>query len=152
MQRGNLIEQLKDQGTWRLFALGVLTLGIYYTHYLNRQTDRLRHYLRPDPVVSDAFLITMTALAWVSAGLTIAWLLDPSWFYKVTSHIAYSLFMLLVIIWGFRANQRLNWHYKLPPNSAYCFKGVWTVLFSPLYFNFKINQLNRMLAASSIPA
>lgn len=61
------------------------------------------------------------------------------------SNLADMICGISIIVWGFKARNRMNQILDSAENDSKWFHGLWTFLFSPLYFNFKINQLNEMV-------
>ena len=53
------------------------------------------------------------------------------------------------IFWGFAARGRMNRLLSAQPGENRWFHGLWTFLFSPLYFNYKVNALADEHPASS---
>ena len=59
-----------------------------------------------------------------------------------------------LIVWGFKARNRMNVILSNSKTDNEWFHGFWTFLFTPLYFNFKVNKLDKSrtsLGASFLP-
>ena len=54
--------------------------------------------------------------------------------------------IILELVWGFKARNALNFIYNFKKGSEPWFHGFWTFLFTQLYFNYKVNSLNERLA------
>ena len=46
------------------------------------------------------------------------------------------------IVWGFKARNRMNVILSSGKTDNEWFHGFWTLLFTPFYFNFKVNKLD----------
>jgi len=46
---------------------------------------------------------------------------------------------IMLLVWGFKARNRLNSIYEISTNDKEWFHGFWTFLFTPMYFNYKVN-------------
>ena len=51
------------------------------------------------------------------------------------------LWISLLMVWGFQARNRINVYFGLSHEDPRWFHGFWTLLFTPLYFNYKINTI-----------
>lgn len=141
------IGTFRQQGTWGLLGLAVITLGLYYGHYCLRQSKALNPYLSAESgkaLSSAAFrvliagyvsLIPLLILVCVplSAGIqTSVGVLSDVW----------TLFWLVMhSIWSLMFRSRLNTYYGAQPGSADWFHGFWAFLFTSLYVNYKINDI-----------
>ena len=151
MNRGDIVCQLKSQSTWRLFFLSVITLGVYPAHYLKRQTTIINQHLDSERQISEGYVNFILILSYVILILNVPYvlteegqtvvlteegapveaiinLLDWAWFF-------------FVVNWVFMAINRMN---MLLASTK--FVGLLAFLFSFLYFNYKINDLNKDVA------
>ena len=143
MLHEDLIRNLKSQSTWRLLGLGLITYGVYYAYYIAKQTRVINLQLDEKSQISSAFVTSIFVLSYLSLLLFFGYLLvDEGHPVAVLSNIADRLWMLLIIIWGFSARNRMNTLNSVNSDDQNWFHGLWTFLFSPLYFNYKINVLN----------
>lgn len=46
-----------------------------------------------------------------------------------------------MVVWGLSARNAMNSVTKAKPDSPVCFSALWTCLFTPMYFNYKVNSL-----------
>ncbi len=53
-----------------------------------------------------------------------------------------NVWSILVLIWAFKARNRMNMLLALTRNEPCWFHGLWTFLSAAFYFNYKINKLN----------
>ena len=143
MLHEDLIRNLKSQSTWRLLGLGLITYGVYYAHYIAKQTRIINLQLDEKSQISSDFIISILVLSYLSLALFFGYLLvDEGHPVAVISNVADRLWMLLILIWGFYARNRMNTLNSASSDGPSWFHGLWTFLFSPLYFNYKINVLN----------
>ena len=154
MKDENLIEQLKDQSTWRLLVLGIVTGGIYFAHYIKRQTARINNRLEGDAVISGGFIDAIIVLSYLSVALAILNCVPDEEVHatRQLSSLADQSWGILLIIWGFKARNRLNALYAFGKDDEGWFHGLWTFLFTPLYFNYKVNLLNEDSTQQAAPA
>jgi len=149
MENKELIEKLKNQSTWKLLGLGVVTFGVYFAHYIKKQTDIINEHLHIDLQISKGFIISIMILSYASVALFIAYLIvDYGHPIEKVSHITDKVWAIMLVVWGFKARNRVNSHCFLISNRKNWFHGLWTFFFTPLYFNYKVNQLNASLTAS----
>ncbi len=59
-----------------------------------------------------------------------------------------TIWVVFVLIWTFKARNRMNMLLAVTKDQPCWFHGLWTFLFTFLYFNFKINSLNEHYAES----
>lgn len=141
-----LIRSLKSQSTWRLLGLGLITYFIYPAHYIKRQTAILNEHCESDKRIPDALVTSILVLAYLALPLFVAYFfVDESNPIVNLGTLVDRSGSLLMLIWGFKARNRMNEILALEKGSPRWFHGLWTFLFSPLYFNFKVNQLNEEL-------
>ena len=138
-----LIRDLRSQSTWRLFGLAVVTYGVYYAHYIVRQTRVLNERLPDDGKISPAFASSILTLSYLTLGLFIGYLfVEEDHPIAVASNVLDRVWMLLILVWGFYARNRMNTLTSSQRGELTWFSGLWTLLFTPLYFNYKINVLS----------
>lgn len=143
MKDDNLIEQLQDQSTWRLLGLGIVTGGIYWAHYIKKQTARLNARLAGEAVISAGFIHAILVLSYLSVALAIPYVLTgDGQAVNLVSNLADLASSGLLIVWGFKARNRVNTLSAFRKGDDGWFHGLWTLLLTPLYFNYKVNQLN----------
>jgi len=139
----DLIRDLRSQSTWRLFGLAVVTYGVYYAHYIVRQTRVLNERLPDDGKISPAFASSILTLAYLTLGLFIGYLfVEEDHPIAVAGNVLDRVWMLLILVWGFYARNRMNTLTSSQRGELTWFSGLWTLLFTPLYFNYKINVLS----------
>ena len=136
-----LLQQLKWNSTWLLITLGLITHGIYYAHYADRQSRIINRHCpsNPIPLHSLGFLYS---ISYVSTALFVVSLFfSEGSLVALLSSLSNLIFSIMFIIWGFRAQTRVNQLLGLGADNPQRIKGLWTFLFTPLHFNYKINVL-----------
>lgn len=143
MSHADLIRDLKSQSTWRLLGLGIVTYGVYYAHYCATQSQVINRHLGDKPHIPAGLVATFIILSYVSLGLLLGYLLvDKHHPIAILSNVADKLWIVLLLIWGFMVRNRINSLNSITPEDPRWFHGFWTFLFTPLYFNYKVNVLN----------
>ncbi|ODS63899.1 MAG: hypothetical protein ABS41_04435 [Arenimonas sp. SCN 70-307] len=143
MLHDNLIRDLKVHSTWRLLGLSLITYGVYQAHYIVRQTRTMNTYLPGERKISMSFVMAILALSYITLGLFIGfWFVDEHHPIAVAGNFLDLVWALMVLFWGFYARNRINAHTAARRGEAHWFSGLWTLLFTPLYFNYKINVLS----------
>lgn len=141
--RHEIITELKSQSTWRLFGLSLITFLVFAAHYMKRQTKIINeHYDREDKI-SEGFVTFVLVITYLSLLFFIAYLfVDESHPVARISNLVDLVSIFAHLIWGFKARNRMNIILSSEKKTKMWFHGFWTFLFTPFYFNFKINQLN----------
>ena len=136
------INRFREQSTWRLVGLGVITYGIYFAYYIKRQTHKINASLTDDQKISDGFINTLLIFSYVSLFLFFGYMVvDEGHPLEPISSVIDSVWNIMLIVWGFKARNRVNTIFEISKNDQPWFHGMWTFLFSELYFNYKINQI-----------
>ncbi len=141
MKREEIIGQLRSQSTWRLAVLILITWGIYLAHYIRRQTNRLNQCLDEQHRISRALVISILILSYITVILAVHEILVEEGQGQPISLLLNLTLAILVLIWAFKARNRMNMLLGVAPDEPGSFDETWTLLFAVLYFNFKINKL-----------
>ncbi|MHC6530069.1 MULTISPECIES: DUF4234 domain-containing protein [unclassified Vibrio] len=138
----NLIRQLQSQSSWRLFFLALVTLGIYTAYYAKSQSEKINALPHGMTPINQGFMETVFGLACIGMMTRVLSILlyDNLMLSLVDNLIGLSVSIML-LIWGFKARNRVNAALGFEPGSARAFSALFTVLFTPLYFNYKVNCL-----------
>ncbi len=144
MNNEELVGQLKSQSTLRLFLLTLITLGIYSTHYIHRQTKIMNHRLDGEHKISENLVKFIFVFAYISVILTIPYLFVPERPTEPVYELLDLIWAILIVVWAFKARNRMNMLLGASKGQPHWFHGLWTFLFTNLYFNFKVNKLNEM--------
>lgn len=144
------ITTFREQSTWRLLGLGIITYGVYLAHYIKRQTRRINdevgEELRlPEGLANFILVISYTSLAFFFMYMTV----DEQHPLAQLSNLVDLVSSISLVVWGFMARNRLNRHYGFERGSRAWFHALWTFLFTPLYFNYKVNCLCEALEEPS---
>lgn len=87
--------------------------------------------------------MTILVLSYVSLALFVGYLfVDESHPLAKASSAIDRIGNILFLVWGFKARNRMNKILATGKSSKEWFHGFWTFMFTPLYFNFKVNQMN----------
>ena len=143
LQQTHLIQALRSQSTWRLLGLGLVTYGVYFAHYVAKQTRVLNAELAPEQHIPRQVVLWTFFLQYLSLALFFGYLfVEESHPIATLSNVIDRLSFIPLLIWGFMARNRVNSACGISRTEVAWFHGLWTFLFSPLYFNYKINVLS----------
>lgn len=147
MHSKEIAGRLKSQSTWRLLFLSLITLGIYTSHYIKRQTTIINEHLDKDREISQSIVTAILVLSYLTAILIVPYVMveEGHPLEKVSDSLD-KVWSLLVLIWAFMARNRMNALLAAAKGEPHWFHGLWTFLFAVFYFNFKINKINNDLA------
>ena len=144
MKEIQAIQQFKDQGTFKLVGLGIITYGVYLAYYIKKQTARINEIIGEEERISKGFVDSIIAMSYISLILFFAYLeVDDGHPVEIVSDIFERVLAIMLIIWGFKARNRINSAYEITTEDHEWFHGFWTFVFSPMYFNYKINCICR---------
>lgn len=140
-----LYSSLKKQGTFTLLVLTSITFGIYMAFYIKRQTKILNTALDAPRRIGDALVTTVVLLLFIAAPIAINNMFEfliilPSDPLFQAAQIVDTISSIFLIIWAFKARNRMNQLNDMPKGSKIWFSGLFTFLFTALYFNYKVNQ------------
>jgi hypothetical protein len=151
----NIIQELKDQSTWRLYGLTMITLGVYWAHYIRRQTNRINALLGEDARISKGliqlfFIVTYLQLIFAVSINAVFWFMpaiiveEGHWLniINIIGSVLGGLWGIIIIAWSFKARNRINTLCSFCKDSEEWFHGFWTFLFYIWYINYKVNVLN----------
>ena len=151
MERDEILRALKRESTLRLFFLGVITLGIYIAHYIKRQTAIVNQYLDKEKQISEGLVWTILILTYVSAILFVPYMfVEEGHPIAIISNLAGKILVVLDLVWAFKARNRMNMLLSATKGSEFWFHGLWTFLFTALYFNYKINMLSETFSGQGM--
>lgn len=151
MERDEILSTLRRESTWRLFFLGFITLGIYIAHYIKRQTACINQYLDKEKQISEELVWTILILAYISLILFVPYIfVEEGHPIEAISNLLDTIWGILLVVWAFKARNRMNMLLSASKGSEAWFHGLWTFLFTALYFNFKINTLSEKFAGHGI--
>jgi hypothetical protein len=143
MLHQELTRTLKCESTWKLLALAIVTCGVYVFHYIADQTRHINYCLADSMHIPVGLVRAIGVLSYVSLALFLGYFfVDEQHPIAVLGNYAGCAWSLLVLAWGFYATNRMNTISGARPDDPRWFHGLWTFLFTPLYFNYKVNVLN----------
>ena len=138
-----IITDLQSESTWKLFGLSFITYYVYAAHYMKRQTKIMNEHC--ENKISDGFILFIISISYLSLALLVAYLfVEESHPITKISEFVDRICTISYLVWGFKARNRMNLILSSEKKSKEWFHGLWTFLFTPLYFNFKVNKLEEM--------
>lgn len=153
MNNLSLIENLRSQSTWKLLGLGVITYGVYFAYYIQRQSKEINVAISSNDKISLGFVYSIFVMSYVSLILFIAYMfVDEGHPIEGISDLVDIIVGIMLIVWGFKARNRVNTCCDLNSESDVWFHGFWTFLFTPLYFNYKVNCILEGNVEQAAPA
>lgn len=99
-------------------------------------------HLSPERAMSETFLMLVLNLQIVSFVLFLPYVLTPEghWIEPISDATDLAA-GLAFMVWGFRMRTRAQELFGYGSGFFVHLGGLWTFLFSPFYFNYKINQI-----------
>lgn len=142
----DLIKNLKRHSTLGLMALILVTLNVYFGHYITRQSKLINESI-PDESekISSALMMAILVLGYLGAASSIASVVYKEGTLLVILGLAHYVWITCLCIWALIAGRKMNTLNSAEEDSEIWFHGFWGMFFTPLYFNFKVNKLNEML-------
>jgi len=134
---------LKDQSTWRLFFLTLITLGIYMAYYQLRQSRRLNEFLPADYQVPVGLSTATLIMAFVSVPFFFWTIFSDNAVVSSVSDWLDLAYNILTIVWAFKVRNRIHFLTEWKWGDPQRFKWGWTLIFAGLYVNRKVNVLCR---------
>jgi len=140
MNNLNLIENLRSQSTWRLLGLALITHGVYFAYYIQRQSSEINAVIDSKDHIASEFVSAILLMSYASLALFIPYLfVEEGHPIVVASGLVDMILTVMLIVWGFKSRNRVNAVCGLHSESDHWFHGLWTLLFTPMYFNYKVN-------------
>jgi len=146
-----VIDDFKNQSTWMLVFLSIITLGIYLAHYMKRQTKVFNKHLDPSDQISEGFLNSIILLYYLSAFLLIPFFfLENGETIGNVSDLVDRIANIVSLVWAFKAKNRMVSILSAKAKEPNWFHGLWTFLFQAFYFNYKINKIKKSSPSLSV--
>jgi len=139
MKNIEIIKSLKDQSTWVLLFLFIITYGVYGAYYVKEKSSIMNSVLEEGNKISKGFIDTVIIINWLSLALFIVYLNVDGEF--IISSLVDLVANIMFIVWAFMARNRVNTYCGLSSGDASWFHGFWTFLFTLYYFNYKVNTI-----------
>jgi len=148
MKNLDQINLFKEQSTWSLFFFSMITYGVYTFFYVLRQSKRINSQLpEGETYIPAYFMNILLVLTILSVPLFIGYIFVPYGHpIDVASDLVDFTWGVMMIIWGFMARNRMHAIFGIKEGDQEWFHGLYTFLFTPLYFNYKINRISEMVA------
>ncbi len=147
----DLIKNLKRHSTLGLMGLILITLGVYYGHFISRQSKRINELIPEGQEKIPSMLPTsVLVLGYVILLFSVAifFVSDKQTIALVTSVLHY-IWLTCLCVWSLIAGRRMNMLNSAEEGSEVWFHGFWGMFYTPLYFNFKVTQLNERLTETT---
>lgn len=153
MNKIESVEKFKDQSSWRLLALGAITHGVYHAYYIQRQTAKINTIVDSKDQIPVGFLTAIIVVSYISLILFVAHFAFPKGHPVATfDNIFGNVWSVMVIVWAFKARNRLNSAFELTTQNSEWFHGLPTFIFSVMYLNYKINCICEARAEQLVQA
>ena len=153
MSQPELIRNLQRFSTWLLLFLGIFTYGVYFAHYCARQSRIINRVLEEDREIPDWLVDSILVVSYGSVALFLGCLfVDDKHPVAFLSSISDLVWTILLLVWGFYARNRMNEISGAVRGAPAWFHGLWTFMFTPMYFNYKVNVLNEAAASADAAA
>ena len=149
-----IIKKFKYGSTFKLILLGTITFGIYFAYYIKKQTEIINGQIEENEKIPYLLVNIILVVSYINTFLVIApflivatggYLAD---FHPITlttnSGIFDIIYTVAFIVWAVKAKNRMNRLLSAEKKSDYWFSTFWSVVFTSLYFNFKINKLSKL--------
>ena len=137
-----LLRALRSQSTRRLLGLGVITLGVYFGHFIRGRTAILNRHLPLDRGIPGILVWTVLLLGYLNL---LSFLADFIFAFsgpiQVASGLADLAWGASVIGWGFAARSRVHCLLSAQHGDDCWFNPLATFFLTPIYFNYKVNVL-----------
>ncbi len=135
--------KLEYGSTWKLLGLGIITYAVYIAHYIKKQTAVINEHCEDNERISDTFITFIIVISYLSLGFFFAYFfVEETHPIAGISDIIEFINSVVFIVWGFKARNRMNAILSAEKKGDEWFHGLPTFLFTPLYFNYKVNKLN----------
>ncbi len=136
------INLFKDQSTWKLVGLALVTWGVYVAYYINRKTKVLNQLVLEEDSISKGFTNFVFIISYISLALLIPFLIvDEGHIVEKINNKVDFIWSITIIIWAFKARNRMNKIFSFEKDGTKWFHGLWTFLFGPFYFNYRVNSI-----------
>jgi len=145
-----LLSRLQHIDTLKLVLLALFTLGIYIAFYIKRQGAVINEVAQnSDQQLSSWFSLAPLLLAFASLFTQLIYFSDATEAARHLNEAVGLMFNLSLAVWGFAARGILQHITSTQQGSALLFDGLLTLLLSPFYFNYRINEAYRKKEGSA---
>lgn len=145
----SVLARMREQSTWRLLLLSVITIGIYQAHYMKRQALKINALTFPEARISIGFANTLIVLSYLSAAMLVPYVMaeDDSPVNAVLDCLD-TIILCMFLFLSFAMRDHLHFLLASQFRSVRWFGALWTFLFGVLYINFRINKLEELARSS----
>ncbi|ATX81913.1 hypothetical protein Ga0123462_1046 [Mariprofundus ferrinatatus] len=136
------LAELRYIESWKMVALALVTFGLYLAYFIRRQSAIINRAAGTADARLPAWAAALPQLLAPASLLTfIAQLLVPGELIEHVDQAAGLLFNISLVIWGFAARSAMHSITAAGERSKLRFDGIWTLLISPFYFNYRVNGI-----------
>ncbi len=133
------LNNFRVQSVWLILFLTLITLGIYAIFWLRRQNQTL-NIVRPDLKVVMLYGNIVLAVAFVSAGLDVASMIDSAPGLETATNGLDRIFGIMALLLTFQVRNGFNLLLRAQKGDGRWFSGLWTWLFGTAYLQYKLNK------------
>ena len=149
--KSKILTDLKYGSTWKLLGLTIITYGVYSAHYIKGKTSIINEHCQESERISESFVTFILVINYISLALFFPYLfVEETHPIAILSGLIDFICSVAFIVWGFKARNRMNSILSVTKTDNEWFHGLWTFLFTPLYFNFKVNKLSETVDQDAV--
>ena len=146
MNKDGLLVSLRSQSTFRLLCLSIVTLGVYTSYYMRRQTRIFNRHLQEEDAIPEMFVSGLIIVAWTGVAMLVPYMLvEEGHPVELLSDFIDLLWGILALAWSFTARKCMNTLLSASKKDEEWFNGIWTFIFTVMYFNYKVNSINEAM-------
>ena len=135
------LSRLQHISTLKLVLLALCTLGIYLAFYIRRQSAVINALTtNPGQQLSPWFSVAPQLLAFASLFTQLLYFADINESARHLNEVVGLMFNLSLAVWGFAARSSMQHIIATQKGPDLLFDGLLTLLLSPFYFNYRINE------------
>jgi len=145
------LSRLQYIDTLKLVLLALFTLGLYLAFYIRRQSAIINDVAeKPEQQISAWLSLLPQVLAFASLFTQLLYFSAAN---ESASHINEAvgfIFNISLAVWGFAARRSIHQITSAQQGSALWFDVLFTLLLSPFYFNYCINDANKQKKGTAL--
>jgi len=133
------MKHLPQISVWYVFALNILTLGLYYPYWLYTRSNIINQLVEnkiPLNLMSTVLGLFLINLVFSFMSGTQPDNLD----YQAASSLSTIIYSISTLFWAFAMRNRLHQLSQASKQSGFWISAILTILFQMLYLQYKINQ------------
>ena len=133
------MQSLPRISTWTVFALNMLSLGLYYPYWLYTRSQIINQVFAHKIPLN--LMHTVLGLFLLSLAFSIMSASQPDNLdYKMASNLFTLIYSISTLFWAFTLRDRLHKMSHANKQGGYWLNGLLIVLFQMLYLQYKINE------------